>query len=105
MEAGLCEINRVLQAGGTLLNLFPDKSIWREGHCGVPFLHWFSRHSTLRIYYALLWRSIGFGNFTEGKSAWNGQKSFVPGLINGLCIAVMGRSRWLMESISRRCST
>jgi SAM-dependent methyltransferase len=66
IEAALFEIHRVLKPGGTLLNLFPDKSIWREGHCGVPFLHWFPKRSTLRIYYALFWRSIGFGNFTEG---------------------------------------
>jgi len=76
LEAALFEIHRVLKPGGTLLNLFPDKSIWREGHCGVPFLHWFSRHSTLRIYYALLWRSIGFGNFTEGKSRLEWAKEF-----------------------------
>src|SRR6266516_3948883 len=32
MEAALFAIHRVLKPGGTLLNLFPDKSIWREGH-------------------------------------------------------------------------
>ena len=34
------KIHRVLKPGGTLLSLSPDKSVWHEGHCGVPFLHW-----------------------------------------------------------------
>ena len=76
IDAALFEIHRVLKPGGTVLSLFPDKSVWHEGHCGVPFLHWFPKQSTFRIYYALLWRSIGFGNFTEGKSRLEWSKDF-----------------------------
>ena len=76
LDAALSEIHRVLKPGGTLLSLFPDKSVWHEGHCGVPFLHWFSNRSTWRIYYALLWRSIGVGYFTEGKSRLEWSKQF-----------------------------
>jgi SAM-dependent methyltransferase len=68
IDAILSEIHRVLKPNGIVLSLFPDHSVWREGHCGVPFLHWFPKQSTFRIYYALFWRSIGFGTFTEGKS-------------------------------------
>jgi SAM-dependent methyltransferase len=68
IDAALSEIHRVLKPGGIVLSLFPDDSTWREGHCGVPFLHWFPKQSTFRIYYALFWRGIGFGTFTEGKS-------------------------------------
>ena len=76
IDAALFEIHRVLKPGGTVLNLFPDKSVWREGHCGVPFLHWFPKQSTFRTYYALFWRSMGFGNFTEGKSRLQWSREF-----------------------------
>jgi SAM-dependent methyltransferase len=76
IDAVLCEIHRVLKPGGLVLSLFPDHGIWREGHCGVPFLHWFPKHSAFRIYYALAWRSIGFGHFTEGKSRFQWSKDF-----------------------------
>jgi SAM-dependent methyltransferase len=76
IDAALSEIHRVLKPGGTLLSLFPDKSVWHEGHCGVPLLHRFPKQSTFRIYYALLWRSIGFGKFTEGKSRLEWSKDF-----------------------------
>jgi SAM-dependent methyltransferase len=76
IDAVLSEIHRVLKPGGVVLSLFPDHSIWREGHCGVPFLHWFPKRSTFRVYYALFWRSIGFGNFTGGKSRLQWSKDF-----------------------------
>jgi SAM-dependent methyltransferase len=76
IDAALSEIYRVLKPGGIVLSLFPDRSIWREGHCGVPFLHRFPKRSTLRIYYALFWRCIGFGNFTGGKSRLQWSKDF-----------------------------
>src|SRR4051812_20753171 len=43
IEPVLEEIRRVLKPGGVLLSLFPHAGIWREGHRGVPFLHWFSK--------------------------------------------------------------
>jgi SAM-dependent methyltransferase len=55
------EIARVLKPGGSCLSLFPDKGVWREGHCGIPFLHWFPKKTTPRIYYALALRSLGLG--------------------------------------------
>jgi len=70
LDAALSEICRVAKPGGIVLSLFPDKAVWREGHCGVPFLHWFPKHSSVRVYYAYAMRSIGFGHFTQGKSRW-----------------------------------
>lgn len=72
MELALHEIARVMKPGGTTLNVFPDRSVWREGHCGIPFLHWFPKGSGLRVYYGAALRSLGLGYFTEGKSslAW-----------------------------------
>ncbi|WP_295614120.1 class I SAM-dependent methyltransferase [Chamaesiphon sp. GL140_3_metabinner_50] len=68
LDKTLAEFQRVLKPGGQLLTIFPDKSTWREGHCDIPFLHWFPKKSTPRIYYTLLLRSLGMGSFKEGKS-------------------------------------
>jgi len=61
LELTLTEICRVLRPGGILFSLFPDKSVWREGHCGIAFLHWFPKGSRTRYYYALLCRALGLG--------------------------------------------
>ena len=76
LDSALSEIHRVLKPGGIVLSLFPDDSVWREGHCGVPFLHWFPKGSTARIYYAFCMRSVGFGHFTDGKSRMQWSRNF-----------------------------
>jgi SAM-dependent methyltransferase len=76
IDGALAEIHRVLKQGGVVLSLFPDHRVWREGHSGVPFLHWFPKRSGFRIYYALAWRSVGFGHFTRGKSRLQWSKDF-----------------------------
>jgi SAM-dependent methyltransferase len=68
MEATLIEIARILKPDGVAFNIFPDRGVWREGHCGIPFLHWFPKNTNARIYYAALLRCIGFGYFTEGRT-------------------------------------
>lgn len=68
LDGALSEIQRVLKGGGVVLSLFPDKSVWREGHCGIPFLHWFSKGSRIRVYYAAACRLCGLGYHKEGKS-------------------------------------
>ena len=64
----LAEIARVLKPSGHLLALFPSADIIREGHCGIPLLHWFPKGSRIRYYYGLALRSMGMGYFTRGKS-------------------------------------
>jgi SAM-dependent methyltransferase len=68
IDVVLAEMRRVLKPGGTVLSLFPDKGVWREGHCGVPFLHWFPKHSRLRLGYTAAFRAMGFGYNKEDKS-------------------------------------
>jgi SAM-dependent methyltransferase len=73
LDLVLAEIERVLKPGGQVLSLFPDKSVWREGHCGVPFLHLFPKGTRPRIYYAAAFRLLGFGHFKgdKGVKQWS----------------------------------
>jgi SAM-dependent methyltransferase len=75
-EAVLDEIQRVLKPGGILLFLFPDRSIWREGHCGVPLMHRFGKGTRLRVYYAAAWRAAGFGFHKGTKSVMTWSRDF-----------------------------
>lgn len=68
LDKTLAEIYRVMKPGGKILSLFPDRSVWREGHCGIPFLHWFQKGSKVRLYYAAALRSLGLGYNKGGKS-------------------------------------
>jgi SAM-dependent methyltransferase len=76
IEHTLAEIRRVLRKGGRVLSVFPDAGVWWEGHCGIPFLHWFKATSRTRVWYGTLMRSIGFGYHTEGKSAFEWSRNF-----------------------------
>jgi ubiquinone/menaquinone biosynthesis C-methylase UbiE len=67
LDATLLEISRVLKPNGQSLHLFPSSETIKEGHCGVPFVHWFRADSCIRRPYMKLMRSIGFGNFKSGK--------------------------------------
>jgi SAM-dependent methyltransferase len=82
LDVVVSEMKRVLKPGGQVLSLFPNSGIWREGHCGVPFLHWFPKRSRPRIYYAFFMRCIGFGQFTEGKTRLQWSKDFCEWLDN-----------------------
>jgi SAM-dependent methyltransferase len=68
LDATLREIERILRPGGSLLSMFPSRDVWREGHCGIPFLHRFEPDSRLAYHYARGMRRLGFGSFTEGKA-------------------------------------
>jgi len=76
LDTVLAEIQRVLKPGGVVLSLFPDKSVWREGHCGVPFIHWFQKGSRLRVYYAAVFRILGFGYHKGNKSVMRWSRDF-----------------------------
>jgi SAM-dependent methyltransferase len=69
IDGVLSEILRILKPGGTLLCMFPTKNVILEGHCGLPFIHWFPKSSRLRFYYAVALRKMGFGYHKGDKSA------------------------------------
>jgi SAM-dependent methyltransferase len=76
LDSVLSEVGRVLKPGGIIVNLFPDKGVWREGHCGVPFLHWFPKGSHPRIYYAAACRKLGLGYHKEDQTAVGWSREF-----------------------------
>ena len=76
LDAVLAEIARVLRPGGTVFSLFPDAGVWREGHCGIPFLHWFPKGSALRVYYAAALHQCGLGYHRENKTAMQWSRDF-----------------------------
>ena len=63
LDATLSEIHRVLKPGGTVLSVFPSKDVWREGHIGIPFSHWFRPGSRMRFVWTWALRSAGFGTW------------------------------------------
>jgi SAM-dependent methyltransferase len=65
LEAVLAEIDRVLAPGGLVLSVFPSRDVWREGHIGIPFSHWFSKDSRARFYYTWALRAVGLGTWKE----------------------------------------
>jgi len=64
----LREVARVLKPQGMFVALFPSREVWREGHVGIPYLHWFPRGSRLRLGYARVLHALGLGYHRTGKS-------------------------------------
>lgn len=85
LDSVLSEIQRVLKPDGSVLSLFPDKGVWREAHCGIPFLHWFPKNSRLRIYYTAGLRFIGFGHHKGDKSIMGWSRDFCEWLDKWTC--------------------
>lgn len=65
LDAVLREIHRVLKPDGAVLSLFPSRDVFREGHIGIPFSHWFARGSAARFYYTWALRRLGLGTWKE----------------------------------------
>lgn len=65
LDAVLGDIHRILKPGGVLLSLFPSRDVFREGHIGIPFSHWFPKGSKLRFAYTWALRSLGLGAWKE----------------------------------------
>jgi SAM-dependent methyltransferase len=65
LEGVLREIHRVLRSGGMVLSIFPSVGVFREGHIGIPFAHWFPKNSRMRFLYTWALRSLGLGTWKE----------------------------------------
>jgi SAM-dependent methyltransferase len=97
IDLALSEIRRVLKPEGVLLSLFPSREVLREGHCGVPLAHKFS-HSRFGYYWLLLFRCLGRGYFTEGKTRRKWASDFQHWL-NSYCF--YRPEQQIMEAFSR----
>lgn len=65
LDAVLREIHRVLKPGGTVLSVFPSRDVFREGHIGIPFAHWWRRGSRGRLLYTWALRGLGLGTWKQ----------------------------------------
>jgi SAM-dependent methyltransferase len=65
LDAVLDDLHRVLKRDGVLLSVFPSRDVFREGHIGIPFSHWFAKGSKPRFYYTWALRSLGLGTWKE----------------------------------------
>jgi SAM-dependent methyltransferase len=65
----LAEIHRVLKPGGVFLALFPDDTVWFEGHIGLYFVHWMRGYPGLLRAYLKACYALGLGYYRDGKSA------------------------------------
>lgn len=65
----LAEIHRVLKPGGVFIALFPDVTVWFEGHIGLYFVHWIRGYPGLLRAYLLACYRAGLGYFRIGKTA------------------------------------
>ena len=48
-----------------LLSIFPSRDVFREGHIGIPFSHWFQKESRVRFYYTWALRGLGLGTWKD----------------------------------------
>jgi len=71
------EIFRVTKRDGIVIAIFPSKEVWREGHCGIPFIHWFQENSKLRYWWIYILRTMGLGYNKEGKDKVQWVKDFL----------------------------
>ena len=68
IEASVREIERVLKPGGVSYHHFPSRTVWREGHIGIPFAHRLP-HGRLRLAYTTGLRALGIGIFKDERPA------------------------------------
>ena len=61
-ESAFNELCRVLKDDGLMYHHFPTIDSFREGHMGLPFVHWLPK-GRLRFLYTALLRSLGLGTF------------------------------------------
>jgi SAM-dependent methyltransferase len=67
LEAAAREIERVAAPGAVAYHHFPYRTVWREGHIGIPFAHRLPP-GRLRLLYTMLLRRLGFGKWKDERS-------------------------------------
>jgi SAM-dependent methyltransferase len=65
-EAVIRSLDRVLKPGGLMYHHFPSREVMREGHIGIPFVHWMNP-GMFRLMYTQALCRIGLGYHREGR--------------------------------------
>jgi SAM-dependent methyltransferase len=75
IEESLAELERVLKPDGMAYHHFPSRTVWREGHIGIPFAHRLPA-GRARLAYTAALRRAGLGKFKDERPAreWAAQK-------------------------------
>lgn len=68
IESAVREIGRVVKPEGVMYHHFPSRSVWREGHIGIPLSHRLPA-GRFRLGYTTLLRKMGFGIFKDDRPA------------------------------------
>ncbi len=69
LDITLKELSRVIDKDGYIFLLFPDNSIFLEGHLGIPLVHKLPVESKVRFIYTYICRKIGLGYGNKNLSA------------------------------------
>lgn len=67
IEPVISEIRRVLKDDGLFLCILPYQGAYLEGHCKIPFAHWFKPESKLQYYWLYVFKVLGFGRRKKEK--------------------------------------
>ena len=68
IEPVLAEIHRVTKPGGAFLCITPHLEAYMEGHCRIPFAHWFQPQSKLQYCWLYAFKILGFGRRKKEKN-------------------------------------
>jgi SAM-dependent methyltransferase len=77
IDLALSEIYRVLKPDGLMLSVFPCREVLWDGHCGVPFIHWFHPQSRIGYLWMVTVRRLGVGYHKKDKNPEQWAKDFI----------------------------
>jgi SAM-dependent methyltransferase len=82
IDLALSEIYRVLKPNGLMLSVFPCREVLWDGHCGVPFIHWFHPQSRIAYLWMVTVRRLGIGYHKKDKKPEQWAKDFIQWIHN-----------------------
>ena len=68
LQATIDELERVTRPGGISYHHFPFRTVWREGHIGIPLAHRLPP-GRARLLYTVALRRLGLGTWKDERSA------------------------------------
>jgi SAM-dependent methyltransferase len=68
LQATIDELERVTRPGGISYHHFPFRTVWREGHIGIPLAHRLPP-GRVRLAYTVALRRLGLGTWKDDRTA------------------------------------